>query len=71
MLKNKIIGLTVGGLASLALAAPVFASVLSIQSLPGYINTNNFKLSCTSDGGSVGERLLPSGRRLIRTPILV
>jgi len=61
MLKNKIIGLTVGGLASLALAAPVFASVLSIQSLPGYINTNNFKLSCTSDGGSVQFEVSKNG----------
>jgi hypothetical protein len=33
------------------LATPVYASVLSVQSLPAYINTNNFKLSCTSDGG--------------------
>lgn len=32
---------------------PVSASVLSIQSLPTYINTNSFKLSCTSDGGAV------------------
>ncbi|KKQ92427.1 MAG: hypothetical protein UU16_C0006G0027 [Candidatus Woesebacteria bacterium GW2011_GWA2_40_7] len=31
---------------------PAYASVLSIQTLPSYINTNNFKLSCTSDGGT-------------------
>lgn len=29
------------------------ASVLAIQTLPSYINTNNFKLSCTSSGGAV------------------
>lgn len=32
---------------------PVSANVLSIQSLPTYINSNSFKLSCTSSGGVV------------------
>lgn len=32
---------------------PVSADVLSIQSLPTYINNNSFKLSCTSSGGVV------------------
>jgi hypothetical protein len=32
--------------------ASVGPSVLSIQTLPSYINTNNFKLSCTSNGAS-------------------
>lgn len=51
MLKNKLI--TLSFVALFALSARVaFASVLSIQQLPGYINTNNFRLSCTSNGGT-------------------
>ncbi len=34
-------------------ATPVSAAVLSIQQLPSYITTNNFKLSCTANGGTV------------------
>lgn len=55
MLKNKLSVTLVAVLlvAGLFVAQPVSASVLSIQSLPTYINTNSFKLSCTSSGGVV------------------
>ncbi len=33
-------------------AKPAMASILAIQTLPSYINNNNFKLSCTTDGNS-------------------
>ncbi len=51
MQKIKIALLSLVGL--IFLATPVSAAVLSIQSLPSYINTNSFKLSCTSNGGPV------------------
>lgn len=54
MLKNKLfVGLFIGLMFGLFTAQPASASVLSIQSLPTYVNTNSFKLSCTSDGGIV------------------
>lgn len=54
MQKTKaIIGLIGAVVIGLFVVRPVSASVLAIQSLPSYITTNNFKLSCTSDGGSV------------------
>lgn len=43
------------------LATPVSAAVLSIQQLPAYIDTNNFKLSCTSDGGVVDFEVSKGG----------
>ncbi len=36
----------------LFVATPVSAAVLSIQQLPSYITTNNFKLSCTTDSAT-------------------
>jgi len=33
-------------------AKPAFASVLTIQTLPSYVNTNSFKLSCTTDAAT-------------------
>lgn len=53
MLKNKLFISVFALVAGLFIAAPVSAAVLSIQSLPGYISSNNFKLSCTSNGGPV------------------
>lgn len=55
MLKNKLPTLTIiSFLLLIGLAAPVKAgSVLSIQSLPSYINYRDFKLSCTSNSTSV------------------
>lgn len=55
MLKDKVISasLIAGCLMLIIGLTPVSADVLSIQSLPSYINTNNFKLSCTSSGGMV------------------
>jgi hypothetical protein len=54
MQKIKLfIGLFVYLIIGLFMTRSASASVLSIQSLPSYINNNYFKLSCTSDGGSV------------------
>lgn len=53
MLKtNKIVTLLIGGLFGLIMAIPVKAgsAILSIQTLPSYINKDNFKISCTSNG---------------------
>lgn len=57
MQKIKLISsLSIGVFASTLLATPVLAStgpsVVAIQSLPSYITSNNFKLSCTTDGTS-------------------
>ncbi len=55
MQKNKLIFITVLAMFLISagmLQRTVLASVLSIQTLSSYINTNNFKLSCTSDGAS-------------------
>ncbi len=48
------IGLFIGLLVYLVIGlfSPVKAAVLSIQTLPAYVNTANFKISCTSDGAS-------------------
>lgn len=55
MPKIKILNTLLYALIAILLAAPkvASASVLAIQSLPTFINTNNFKLSCTSNGGAV------------------
>lgn len=49
---NKILAIFVGFLAIFVIALPAKANgyVLSIQKLPSYINTDTFKLSCTSNG---------------------
>jgi hypothetical protein len=54
MLKNKIIVSLFGSIFIWLLAVvPAKASIIvSIQSLPDYVNTNTFKLSCTSNGSS-------------------
>jgi len=39
-------------LLSILVSAVQAANVVSIQSLPAYVNTNNFKISCTSNGSS-------------------
>ena len=53
MQKIKIaLSLLLSSLFGLVFALPAYASVLSIQQLPGYINTNNFKLSCTTDAAT-------------------
>lgn len=54
-LRGKILSasLVAGCLMFVVGLTPVSASVLSIQSLPTYINNNSFKLSCTSSGGNV------------------
>lgn len=52
MQKGKIVTLLNCFIVALALlwAKPAYALILSIQSLPSYITTNSFKLSCTTDG---------------------
>lgn len=51
MQKIKVfLGLFICLLFGLFTTQTVSASVLSIQTLPSYINTRDFKLSCTSDG---------------------
>lgn len=53
MSKIKLtIGLFAYSLIFLLAARPAKASVLSIQTLPSYINTNSFKLSCTTDAAT-------------------
>lgn len=54
MQKIKIaLSLLISSIFGLVFAAPAFAaSVVQIQSLPGYINYTDFKLSCTTNGGS-------------------
>ncbi len=47
---NKFITSLIVSLLGFVFAPLVQASVISIQQLPSYISTNNFKLSCTSDG---------------------
>ena len=55
MLKNKLTtSLILGLLMLFGVVIPAKAStVLAIQTLPSYINTRDFKLSCTSDASSV------------------
>ncbi len=54
MLKNKFTkSLILGLLMLFGVVIPAKASVLAIQTLPSYINTRDFKLSCTSDASSV------------------
>lgn len=54
-MKNKIFGtIIIGCLLLIAAAQPAKAdSILSIQSLPEYITTNDFMISCTSNAPSV------------------
>jgi hypothetical protein len=53
MLKNKLISSFVVAAGLFLMAQPVKASpVVYIQSLPGYINYTDFKLSCTSNGST-------------------
>jgi hypothetical protein len=53
MLKNKLISSLIIAAGLFLMAQPIKASpVVYIQSLPGYINYTDFKLSCTSDGST-------------------
>jgi hypothetical protein len=53
MLKNKLIGSFIVAAGLFLMAQPVKASpVVYIQSLPGYINYTDFKLACTTNGGT-------------------
>lgn len=52
MQKIKFVTLLTLGLFFGIVSTVKAVSILSIQSLPGYVNTNNFKLSCTTDGNT-------------------
>ena len=52
-LVNWLIGYLVGLVGLVAFATPAkAATVVKIQTLPGYINYTDFKLSCTTDGAT-------------------
>lgn len=63
MLRNKLIATfaIVNFLFLVVGIKAVSASNLVIQSLPSYINTNSFKLSCTSDASSVSFSVSKNG----------
>jgi hypothetical protein len=61
MRKGNLLSILIAGLMLIGFATPVRANFLAIQSLPGYINSNDFILSCTSDATSVNFYVSKNG----------